>query len=56
MDKSAALKLLFPEQHTSKCMEYFSRLKQWKAANLEKILHPTSFHRLRKRSDTKQKM
>ena len=34
----------------------FLQLKQWKAANLEKILHSTSFHRLRKRSDTKQKM
>lgn len=39
MDKSAVLKLLFPQQHTCKHIEDFYRLKQRKAANLEKILH-----------------
>lgn len=56
MDKSTVLKLLFPEQHTCNYIEHFYRLDQWKAANLEKILHSTSFHRLGERSDTKQKM
>lgn len=39
MNKSTVLKLLFPQQHTFKYIEYFYSLKQWKEANLEKILH-----------------